>query len=59
MANAKKTTAKKSTGSKKKSGAKKNNKKNKLSFYEAHRQTIMFSYLIVSLFLLTVAFIPG
>ena len=59
MANTKKTTAKKSTGSNKKSGAKKNNKKKKLSFYEAHRQTIMFSYLIVSLFLMTVAFIPG
>ncbi len=58
MANTKKTTTKKAS-TKKKSGAKKGKKKTKLSFYEAHRSAIMFSYLIVALFLLIVAFIPG
>ena len=54
MANTKKTSSKKTTASKKKGG-----KKAKLSFFEAHSNAIMFSYLIASLFLLIVAFIPG
>lgn len=62
MANSNNSKSKKtSTSTKKKtSAAKKKNKKNqKLSFYESHRSAIMFVYLIVSLLLMTVAFIPG
>lgn len=60
MANSKTTKSKKTSATKKKpSGKKKSNKKQKPSFYESHRSAIMFVYLIVSLILLTVAFIPG
>lgn len=61
MANSKTTKPKNTSAAKKKNntGKKKNSKKQKLSFYESHRSAIMFAYLIASLLLLTVAFIPG
>lgn len=60
MANSKTTKTKKTSAAKKKNPSpKKNSKKQKLSFYESHRSAIMFVYLIVSLLLMTVAFIPG
>ena len=61
MANSKTTKPKNTSAAKKKNntGKKKNGKKQKLSFYESHRSAIMFAYLIASLLLLTVAFIPG
>ena len=60
MANSKTTKTKKTSAAKKKNPRnKKNSKKRNLSFYESHRSAIMFVYLIVSLLLMTVAFIPG
>ncbi len=60
MANSKTTKTKKTSAAKKKNPSpKKNSKKQNLSFYESHRSAIMFVYLIVSLLLMTVAFIPG
>lgn len=60
MANSKTTKNKKTSAAKKKNTRKKrNSKKRNLSFYESHRSAIMFVYLIVSLLLMTVAFIPG
>lgn len=60
MAETKKNSkGKKSASSKKKSSSKKRGKKSKLSFYEAHRTAIMLAYLLTSLFLLIIAFIPG
>ena len=60
MANSKTTKTKKTSVAKKKNPSpKKNSKKQNLSFYESHRSAIMFVYLIVSLLLMTVAFIPG
>lgn len=58
MANTK-TSSKKKTNTKNKSKNKKGKRKAKLSFYEQHRPAIMFSYLIASVLLLAVAFIPG
>ena len=60
MANSKTTKTKKTSAAKKNNPRKKkNSKKRNLSFYESHRSAIMFVYLIVSLLLMTVAFIPG
>ncbi len=60
MANSKTTKTKKTSAAKKKNPRKKkNSKKRNLSFYESHRSAIRFVYLIVSLLLMTVAFIPG
>ena len=60
MANSKTTKTKKTSAAKKKNPSpKKNSKKQNLSFYESHRSAIMVVYLIVSLLLMTVAFIPG
>lgn len=60
MANSKTTKTKKTSAAKKKNPSpKKNSKKQNLSFFESHRSAIMFVYLIVSLLLMTVAFIPG
>ena len=50
-------TSKKSSA--KSSKAKGKNKKQDLSFYEAHRNALMLVYLAVSVFMLCVAFIPG
>ncbi len=58
MANNKKTASQNNKSPKKKTESK-NSKKEKFSFYREHRPAIMFAYLIVSLFLLVVAFIPG
>ena len=58
MANTK-TSSKKKTNTKEKSKGKKGKKKSKLSFYEEHRPAIMFSYLIASILMFVVAFIPG
>ena len=56
--------AKSKSGASKKSSAKSSkakgkNKKQDLSFYEAHRNALMLVYLAVSVFMLCVAFIPG
>ncbi|MGN1194925.1 MAG: DNA translocase FtsK [Acutalibacteraceae bacterium] len=56
-----KSKTKTKTGSAKKSGpkSKSKNKKNKLSFYESHRNVLMLVYLFVAAFMLCVSFIPG
>ena len=56
--------AKSKSGASKKSSAKSSkakgkNKKQDLSFYEAHRNALMLVYLAMSVFMLCVAFIPG
>ena len=49
----------KATGKKTASKAKGKGKKNKLSFYESHRNVLMLVYLFLSAFMLCVSFIPG
>ena len=59
MAETKKKNTKKPTNSKKKPAANSKSKQQKVSFYEGHRTSLTVAYLGISLFFLSIAFIPG